>query len=309
MGEIMTMQRRKPGSGLERKLSRWGWYFVIPAILFFSIFSFYPILNAFFLSFHRKNMISLIPPVFIGFSNYLSVLSSSGFWNSARATLTFTLGTFIPLVIVSLILASFITAQKHIARIWQLIFYSPAVLSSAVAALIWMIIFQPTGLANQFVNALLLRSGVDMRWLSNGSMIQFSTMIVYFWKYIGYFTILFITGLTKIPHGIYEGATIDGASPFQTFFRITLPLLKPTSVMVSIMAMLQCLKTFSTQYLFVQSGAPRGPIDVITLNIYTTAMKEFNVGRASVMSILLFITMLILTIVQLRTSHSDDVTY
>jgi multiple sugar transport system permease protein len=195
------------------------------------------------------------------------------------------------------------------ARIWQLVFYSPAVLSSAVAALIWMIIFQPTGLANQFVNAALMRGGVDMRWLSNGSMIQFSTMIVYFWKYIGYFTILFITGLTKIPHGIYEGATIDGASPLQTFFKITLPLLKPTTVMVSIMAMLQCLKTFSTQYLFVQSGAPRGPVDVITLNIYTTAMKEFNIGRASVMSIVLFITMLILTIVQLRTSRSDDVTY
>jgi multiple sugar transport system permease protein len=296
-------------SGLERKLARWGWYFVIPAIVFFSVFSFYPILNAFYLSFHRKNMISLIPPIFVGFTNYITVLQSPGFWNSVRATVTFTLGTFIPLVAASLVLAVFITGQKRMARIWQLVFYSPAVLSSAVAALIWMIIFQPTGLANQIMNTMLLRSGVDMRWLSNGSMIQFSTMLVYFWKYIGYFTILFITGLTKIPHGIYEGATIDGASPLQTFFRITLPLLKPTTVLVSIMAMLQCLKTFSTQYLFVQSGAPRAPIDVITLNIYTTAMREYNVGRASVMSILLFAAMLALTVVQLRTSRSDDITY
>jgi multiple sugar transport system permease protein len=172
-----------------------------------------------------------------------------------------------------------------------------------------MIIFQPTGLANQMINGLLLRHGVDMRWLSNGAMVQISTMLVYFWKYIGYFTILFITGLTKIPASLYEGARIDGAGRLQTFFRITLPLLKPTTVLVSIMAMLQCLKTFSTQYLFTQSGAPRTPIDVITLSIYTTAMREYNVGRASVMSILLFLTMLILTILQFRLSKSDDITY
>jgi multiple sugar transport system permease protein len=295
--------------GLERKLSRWGWYFVIPAILFFSLFSFYPIINAFVMTFFRKNMISLVDPVFIGFSNYITVLHSPAFWNSVRATLIFTLGTFIPLVIVSLILAYLITQQKRAVRMWQLLFYSPALLSSVVAALIWMIIFQPTGLANQFVNMLTFRSGVDMRWLSNGNMVRLSTMMVYFWKYAGYFTILFITGLTKIPRVIYEGATIDGAGKGQTFFRITLPLLKPTTVMVSVMAMLQCLKTFSTQFLFLQSGAPRAPIDVITLNIYTTAMREYNVGRASVMSILLFLTMLILTLVQLRASRSDDVTY
>jgi multiple sugar transport system permease protein len=299
----------KAKSGLERKLARWGWYFVLPAIVFFSVFSFYPILNAFYMSFHRKNMISLLRPVFIGLDNYRAILGSPGFWNSVQATLGFTVGTFVPLVVISLILASFIVSQSKWARFWQLIYYSPAVLSSAVAALIWMIIFQPTGFANQLVNTLLLREGVDMRWLSSGVMVRFATMIVYFWKYIGYFTILFITGLSKIPQGIYEGARVDGAGSLQTFFKITLPLLKPTTVMVSVMAMLQCLKTFSTQYLFIQSGAPRASIDVITLNIYYTAMREYNVGRASVMSVLLFLTMLILTVVQLRVSRSDDTSY
>jgi multiple sugar transport system permease protein len=296
-------------SGLERKLARWGWCFVMPALVFFSVFSFYPILNAFYMSFYRKNMISLLRPVFIGLDNYAAILGSSGFWNSVRATIVFTLGTFIPLVVVSLILASLITAQTKLARFWQLVYYSPAVFSSAAAALIWMIIFQPTGLANQLVNTFLLREGVDMRWLSSGVMVRFSTMIIYFWKYIGYFTILFITGLAKIPRGIYEGALVDGAGKLQTFFKITLPLLKPTTVLVSTVAMLQCLKTFSTQYLFIQSGAPRTSIEVITLNIYYTAMREYNIGRASVMSILLFLIMLVLTIVQFRVSRSDDITY
>ena len=301
------MTKRK--SGLEWKLARWGWIFVSPAILFFSIFSFYPIINAFYMSFQRKNLISLIQPVFVGFNNYITVLTSPSFWNSARATVIFTLGTFIPLTVFSLVLASIITRQKKFSQMWQLIFYSPAVLSSAVAALIWLTIFQPTGLANQIMNALLFRSGVDMRWLSNGNMVQISTMIDYVWKYIGFFTVIFITGLSKIPEGIYEAALIDGAGRLQLFFRITLPLLKPTTILVSVMTMIQCLKTFSTQYLFIQGGAPRPPIDVITLNIYFTAMREFNVGRASVMSILLFMAMLILTILQFRISRSDDITY
>ena len=266
----------KRKNGLERKLARWGWYFVTPAILFFSVFAFYPIITAFMMSFHRKNLISLVRPVFVGLNNYIFVLQSPSFWNSARATITFTLGTFVPLTVFSLILAAFITAQRKAGRLWQLLFYSPAVISSAVAALVWYIIFQPTGLANQIVNGLLFRSGVDMRWLSDGRMVQLSTMIDYFWKYVGFFTILFITGLSKIPRGIYEAATIDGAGRLQTFYRITLPLLKPTTILISTMTMIQCLKTFSTQYLFVQSGAPRAPIDVITLNIYFTTFAVYT---------------------------------
>ena len=294
---------------LEKKIAVWGGMCVIPALLFFTLFSFYPIINAFYLSFCNKNMISLKPPVFVGIANYIKIFASADFWNSVRATVVFTLGTFIPLVIVSLILAAFLTFRPTASRALQLIYYSPAVLSSVVAALIWKLIFEPRGIANQIANTIMMSSGVDFKWLSDGVMLQISTMTVYFWKYIGYFTVLFLTGLGKIPRGIYEAAVIDGANRGQTFFRITLPLLKPTTALVSIMAMLQCLKTFSTQYLFTQSGSPLSPVNVITLNIYNTAMHNYNVGRASVMSVLLFLFMLILTIVQLRLSRSDDVSY
>ena len=297
------MAQRK---SLEKKIVVWAWLFVTPALLFFTVFSFYPIANAFYLSFCNKNMISLKPPVFIGLTNYIKIFASADFWNSVRATVVFTLGTFIPLVIGSMILAAFLTFRPAGSRILQLIYYSPAVLSSVVAALIWKLIFEPRGIANQAANAIMMTSGVDFKWLSNGIMLQISTMVVYFWKYIGYFTVLFLTGLGKIPRGIYEAALIDGANRGQTFFRITLPLLKPTTVLVSIMAMLQCLKTFSTQYLFTQAGSPLGPVNVITLNIYNTAMRNYNVGRASV---ILFLFMLMLTIIQLRFSRSEDVSY
>ena len=134
--------------------------------------------------------------------------------------------------------------------------------------------------------------------------------VIYFWKYIGYFVILFITGLASIPPTIYEAATVDGSSRWHTFWRITLPLLKPTTAMVSIMAMLQCLKTFSTQFMLYQGGSPRAPIDVITMNIYFTGIRNGRLGRASAMSIVLFVIMLVFTYLQLVANRSsEDVEY
>ena len=276
----------------EKKKARWGWVFVSPGIIFFAIFSFFPILNAFWTSLLNKKLVSLKKPDFVGLTNYVKFLSSSDFWNSMKATLIFTIGCFIPLVILGLVLAVFISSRKKYNRTLQLVYYSPAVLSSVVAALIWLLMLQPTGLLNQFFNTVFLTNGKDYKWLASATMVRFSTILVYFWKYIGYFAILYITGIGKIPTAIYEAATIDGANAWNQFKLITLPLLKPTTLMVSIMAMIQCLKTFSTQYLFTQSGASSAPINVITLNIYNTAMRDNNLSRASVMSVILFLIML-----------------
>lgn len=300
----MGARRREPG--LERERARWGWRFVAPGIIFFSVFSFYPMINAFWTSFFNKKLLSLKAPDFVGFGNYVRVLGSAEFWNSARATGVFTVGVFIPLFSLSLLFAALITGLPRGRRLVQAALYSPAVLSSVVAALIWLLMLDPRGLANQFVNFLAGTPGVDRKWLADARMVQLSTMVVYVWKYLGYFTILFVTGMGKIPESVYEAAMIDGAGPFRRFFSVTLPLLRPTTVMVTVMIVIQCMKTFSTQYLFTQSGAPSAPINVITLNIYNTAMRDLNIGRASVMSALLFMLMLGLTYVQLRFSRRGE---
>ncbi len=140
-------------------------------------------------------------------------------------------------------------------------------------------------------------------------MVQLSVMVVFFWKNIGYFVIIFLSGLGSIPPSLYEAAKIDGAGTIAIFRRITLPLLRPTIALVSIMSMLHCLKTFSTQYLFTQQGAPTSPINVITLSIYNTAIMDYNIGKASAMSIILFCVILIITWIQLKVSKSDDTSY
>ncbi|WP_052078698.1 carbohydrate ABC transporter permease [Spirochaeta lutea] len=294
---------------LKRYQDRWGRIFVLPAVLFFSVFSFYPILNAFWTSLFKKQILSLAPPEFVGFSNYAYLLQSSDFWNSIRATVVFTLGTFLTLLVVSLLLAALVHGIKKGGRLLQMAYYSPAVLSSVVAATIWLLIFDPRGLANQFLNTVMNSPGVDHQWFSNPVMVQIATMLVYFWKYIGYFVIVVLAGMSSIPSSLYEAAKIDGASPWQSYWRITFPLLKPTIVLVSIMSMLQCLKTFSTQYLFTQSGAPQSPINVITLNIYNTGIRDHRIGRASAMSIILLVIMITLTYIQFKASKTDEVTY
>ncbi|HON42579.1 MAG TPA: sugar ABC transporter permease [Bacillota bacterium] len=294
---------------MEQKKARWGWIFVTPSLVFFAVFSFYPIFNAFYLSFFRKNLLSLKPPTFIGFGNYTYLFSSLLFKESVVNTAIFTFGTFVPLLVLSLILAAFIMSRKRFQKFYQMVLYSPAALSSVVAAMIWLLIFDPRGLANQGLNLLFGTSGVNYHWLSNDAMLRLSTIIVYVWKYVGYFTVIFVAGIGAVPHTLHEAALIDGADRWQDFWHITFPLLKPTTLLVSVMAMIQCLKTFSTQYLFTTAGAPRQPINVLTLNIYYTAIKDHSIGRASAMSVLLFLVMLVFTWLQLRLSRTEEVTY
>ena len=299
---------------IEKRQARWGFAFTIPCLVFFAVFAFYPIISAFITSLTNRKAISRNYS-FVGLENYIYIFTKGNggysLLNSLRATLVFTIGTFIPMVVVSLFVAVLISQLRkpgH-SKFYELCFYTPAVLSSVVAATIWMILFQPTGLVNQFSNYLMRTSGRDYQWLTSNNMLQISTMIVYFWKYIGYFTILFITGLASIPSTLYEAALVDGSSRWHSFWHITLPLLKPTVVLVSIMAMLQCLKTFSTQYMFVQGGTARAPIDVITMNIYFTGVNNGYLGRDSAMSIVLFLIMLVFTALQFKFQSGDDVDY
>jgi multiple sugar transport system permease protein len=297
---------RKRKASLEASHDRWGWLFVAPGIIYFSVFSFYPIIYAFWMSLTNKKLLSLKPPAFVGFANYRNVLASPDFWGSLRNTLEFAAGAFVPLFVLSLAFALLISSRKRFQRVLQMALYSPAVLSSVVAALIWLVIFDPRGIANAAANALLGTSGKDYMWLSSTSMVKASTVIVYVWKYVGYFTILFVAGIGKIPASVIEASTIDGADARQRILRITLPLLRPTTVLVSVMILIFCLKTFSTQYLFTQKGASLRAVNVVTLNIYETAFRDQNLPQAGVMSVLLFFLMLVLSWAQLRASRSGE---
>lgn len=301
-----TAMKQRRNVSLEAKRNRWGWFFVLPGILFFLAFSMYPVLNAIWTSFHNKKLLSLRPPKFVGFQNYVQVLNSPDFWNSMLASAIFCLGVFVPVFFGALFFGILISGSKKGRRFYQMALYSPAILSSVVTASVWLLLFDPRGLANQFFNAIAGTAGVDHRWLADPFMVRLSTIIVYVWKTIGYYTILFVTGIGKIPSSIVEASMIDGANAWQRLTRITLPLLRPTMALVSVMIFISSLKTFSTQYLFSQRGAPLAPINVLTLSIYRTALSDQNLGKASVMSLILFAILLVLSWLQIKAGGSGE---
>ena len=305
--------KQKKYKGIERKLAIWGWGFNIPSLVFFAIFSFAPIIYAFYTSLYDKRVLSLKAPPFVGLKNYVDIFTNKGigFIDSLKSSAIFSFGAFFPLVIFSLLFSVLVynNFKPSSQRKFEILWYTPAVISSVVATTIWMLIFDPRGLGNQVVNFIMNTPGVDHKWTINPNMLRFCTIMVYFWKYIGYYIVLFITGLGTIPGTVYEAAKIDGASRVQCFTRITLPLLKPTISLVSVLCLIHCLKTFSTQYMFYQSGAPLKPINVISLSIYTTGITNQRIGRACAMSIILFAIMIILSLAQLKLINTDDVDY
>ncbi len=257
-----------------------------PAILFFCLFSLYPMLNALWNTFFNVKLLSLKKPEFVGLKNYAYVLSSPDFWSSVKATVIFTLSSFIPLTVFSLVFGLIITTRKKGHQLLQMLIYSPAVLSSVVAALIWLLLFDPRGIANSLVNFLMRTPGIDHKWLTEPAKLYMATAMIYFWKYIGYFTIIVATGVAKIPTSVLEAATIDGASVRQTIGRIIMPLLRPTTMMVSIVAHAKLHEKFSPLNTCSHpAGAPKAPLNVLTLNIYKTAMRDRYISRACVMSL------------------------
>ena len=298
--------------GISRKAA-WGWVFVLPAVLFFALFSYYPMVSSFVASLHQKDILSLRAPKFVGFQNFAAIFSSKDFLNSIKATAIFAGGCFLPLVSVSLLIAVLLVNLRRLPRLqnaFKMIYYSPSIVSGVVSATIWLLIFDPRGLANQWLNFLAGNAAlVDFQWRAVPMMARLATIIIYFWKYVGYFVIIYFAGLMSIPTSLYEVAEIDGASAWKRFWRITIPLLKPTLEFVFIVALIACVRTFSIQYVFVQAGSPREAINVISLNIYTTAMQYHSLGQSTAMSVSLFGFILIFTLVQLRLYRSERVSY
>ena len=230
--------RQKKYRGIERKLALWGWGFNIPSLLFFAVFSFAPIIYAIYTSLYDKRVLSLKAPNFVGLKNYIDIFTNKGigFLDSLKSSAIFSFGAFFPLVIFSLVFSVLVynNYKPSTQRKFEILWYTPAVISSVVATTIWMLIFDPRGLGNQVVNFIMNTPGVDHRWTSNPSMLRFVTIMVYFWKYIGYYIVLFITGLGTIPGTLYEAARIDGAATYRIFWKFVIPLSKPILMTVGV---------------------------------------------------------------------------
>lgn len=292
---LRSRSRRKLGSFLLPYL------FLAPNTLIFGLFVIIPLLYGMWVSLFRWSLTRGL----VGspdFSNYLRLLQDPGFWASFGNTLWY-VGAVVPLVLAtSLSLALLVRESRPATLLARLGFYLPAVLSPVVVGVAWRWMF---GLELGIVNALL--AGLHLPpigWLTDPQWARVLAVVASVWTMVGFYMVMFLAGLSAIPEEYYEASRIDGAGPWTQFWRITLPLLGPTILMVVILTTINAFKTFEL-LLVLTGGGPGGATRLVVQNIYETAFDRMDLGYAAAQAAVLFLVLVVLTTAQLRVAREE----
>jgi ABC-type sugar transport system permease subunit len=174
--------------------------------------------------------------------------------------------------------------------------FMPVVMPAVVNAVVWTFMYHQDGV----VNTILGWFGVDpIPWLRSSSTALWAVILIGIWRATPYYMVIFLAGLQAIPSEYYEAAQIDGASDWNAFWKITLPLLKPTTLLVMVMSVIVAMKVFAVP-LIMTGGGPAGSTRVLPLFIYQTAFEFFDMGRAAAMSMFLFVAVMLFSVIQIR---------
>lgn len=288
---MMTQQRKR---AIKRNLTAYA--FVLPNFIGLFVFTLLPILFVFILSVMKWDGANAMK--FVGFDNYIRLISDSTFKISFNNTIYYAVGTVPITIVVSLGLALILNAKIKGRNFFRTIFFFPYVSSLIAVVVVWNMIFHPDmGPVNQFLTAI----GIDSppRWAASTKAAMPTVILFSVWKYMGYYMVMYLAALQGIPQELYEAADLDGTNAWERFRYITLPMLTPTTFFVCIMLTIQCFKVFDIIYAMT-NGGPGRSTNVLVYYIYNQAFREFNFGYASAISIILFAVVLIITIVQFR---------
>ena len=287
----MRNQKKK-----ELKLITTGLLFLLPVIVLFGVFLFYPIIRTFYFSFFQVFDGSDLGD-FVGLQHYADLISSEDFRNSLLSTLKFILLTVPFEIIISLFLALIANAKVKGIGFFRMIFSSTLGVSVAAGAAIWMFFYHPSmGVINTVLGYFGI-SGQD--WLTSTTWALPAVALTTIWMHIGIFFIIMLAGIQNIDHQLYESAEIDGAGYFQRLYKITLPMISPTLFFLTIIGVIQSFETFG-QIDILTNGGPLNSTNVIVYSIYEEAFSYGNFGYASAQAVVLFILMVIVTYVQFK---------
>ena len=307
---------------MKKKKFDFGPYlYILPALVIIFVFRLVPILLSFVVSFFDWSIVGV--GKFIGLSNYAKLLYDAEFWQSLLNTFYLVIFVVPISLILSLLFATLLNNIKKFKSFFRSIYFIPTVTSMVAISIVWKLIFnQQTGLANFFlakigidplgwlaesrgIFLLLLQNiGIEIpHYLGGPSLALFSIIIVTIWKGLGYNTIIYLAGLQNIPHVYYEAADIDGAGKIKQFFKITWPLVSPTTFYVLMMTTIVTFQVFSQIYLMTGPpiGGPLGTTKVIVYYLFDKGFGESNdLSYASAIALVLFAIILTLTLFQKR---------
>ncbi len=284
------------------RLQRHGYVFILPTLIFFSIFLIYPIISAFRLSLFEWNL--LAPKEFVGFKNIIKMAGDPRVLNSYLRTIHFSAVSVAAINILAFIFALMLGSRLlRYKNFWQSLIFLPVVLSIVAVGVVWEFMYQGTGILPILLRKII---GVSPAWLTDTRVAPYAVIIVYVWKSVGYYMVIYIAGLLNVPVSYFEAARIDGAGFWAQLFYITIPTLRNTIALAMVSCIIFTFGQFSIQYVITQGGPSRST-EVLSLLIFREAFRLGKFGYASGISVLFFLTLLVFSLIQLRLFKSGAI--
>ncbi len=270
--------------------------FVGPNLLLFAIFSFWPIVNSAWLSLHRWDMIAPVKK-FVGLDNYRYLTHDPVFHTVLRNSAIYTIAAAGGTLLLALGLALLLNQPLHGRDGAKAVLFAPSLVSGAAIGVVWIYLFDPRfGVIARLLGIVGLPSPA---WLSDPPWAMTAIVIVSIWRDLGFATVIFLAGLQAIPRDLYEAAKVDGSGPLWRFRAVTLPMLSPILFFLGITTLLSAIQSFD----IIQVMTKGGPVDAtntLIYYVYQQGFVNFNAGRSSAASLVLFLIMLAVTLLQVR---------
>lgn len=288
-------------------INRAGWLFVAPALLVIGLFFFLPILAALAVSltdFDLYAVASLGNLRFVGLANYWQLLHSRPFWQAVANTLYF-VAAGVPLSICASLGAALLVNSPlvRLPALFRTAFFAPVVTTLPAVALVWRYVLHTRyGVLNYALTAIGLQ---PLDWLGNPRWAMPAIILFAVWKNFGYNMIIFLAALQAIPADLYEAARLDGTNRWQEFRHVTLPMLAPTALLVSIITVAGYFQLFTEPYVMTQGGPLQSTVSVLYF-MYEQGFKWWNLGVGSAVAFLLFLLTLLVTALQLRLARRTE---
>ncbi len=282
---------------MHKNRRMWGWIFVMPQLIGLILFALIPLIMSFGISFFEWDGIA--PRLnFVGLQNYIKQFANEDFIKSLKNTTIYSL-LFIPFDMVLALLLALAVQKIKGKTLYRLMYFMPVVTGSVSVGVIWTWIFNKDfGLINSALSTLGIQGP---GWLTDPKLVMFSIVLVSLWWNVGYNMVLLLAGLQNIPETYFEAANLDGANRIQRFWNITIPMLSPTLFFVLITTIIGSFQVFDQAYIMTHGGPVKASYTLV-FHIYQNAFVNFRMGEACASSMILFVIILMITILQMHGS-------
>ncbi len=273
-----------------------GILYVLPSLILLVIFCIIPIFMSVYYSFTDYNVMK--PPTFTGISNYVKMFKDAYFTASMKNTLLYVCITVPVQTVMSLLFAAFLASKMSKMRaggFLRSVMFIPVIASAVTAGTVWRIIFNAdNGLLNSFLGIFHI---APVNWLGSTSTALVSICIVAIWKNVGYFLVIYYAGIMGISRDLYESSAVDGASPWQQFWSITIPMLKPITYLVVTLGIIWSFQVFDLSYLMTGGGPGKATVTLV-MSIYNSAFKQYRMGYACAQAVFLLLVVVVVNVLE-----------